>query len=201
MATKTCSKCGEAKPFTEFYKNNACRDGLYSRCKACHGESTKSWKERNADKVKLDNAKRKKENPPSSADHRRWVESMKAKDPEGFRRMKRASTKKWELANPEMAKASKVQREHRRRAKKRGNGVYQITPKDQRRLARMTCAHSHLSPCSGQLTIDHIVPIDPGGVHGIGNLQALCLKHNSAKGTKLEVEVRYEWSRRVSSPE
>lgn len=34
--TKTCTKCGEVKPQTEFYKNAKAADGLKSWCKHCH---------------------------------------------------------------------------------------------------------------------------------------------------------------------
>lgn len=42
MNKKTCPKCGEDKPTTEFYKNKRRRDGLQSHCKQCHNELTKS---------------------------------------------------------------------------------------------------------------------------------------------------------------
>ncbi|MFN8194211.1 MAG: hypothetical protein U0R80_08000 [Nocardioidaceae bacterium] len=32
---KTCTKCGEAKPLTEFYANAGARDGRRNDCKAC----------------------------------------------------------------------------------------------------------------------------------------------------------------------
>jgi len=35
METKTCTKCGECKPLTEFHKQKDKKDGLRSHCKAC----------------------------------------------------------------------------------------------------------------------------------------------------------------------
>lgn len=32
---KRCSKCGDTKPLTEFYKHNGCKDGLRPDCKDC----------------------------------------------------------------------------------------------------------------------------------------------------------------------
>jgi hypothetical protein len=32
---KKCTLCGELKPETDFYKNNLCRGGFSSQCKAC----------------------------------------------------------------------------------------------------------------------------------------------------------------------
>lgn len=35
-ATKTCTKCGETKPLSEFSKHRGQKDGLQSQCKGCH---------------------------------------------------------------------------------------------------------------------------------------------------------------------
>ena len=49
---KKCSKCGELKPLTDFYKDQRIPVGLYSACKKCHNKdalkyhrSSNSWKE------------------------------------------------------------------------------------------------------------------------------------------------------------
>ena len=34
--TKKCSKCGEIKPYSDFYKKVQSYDGLQSKCKTCH---------------------------------------------------------------------------------------------------------------------------------------------------------------------
>lgn len=34
--TKVCTKCGEAKPLADFYKNSRAKDGLAHHCKPCH---------------------------------------------------------------------------------------------------------------------------------------------------------------------
>ena len=45
---KTCSKCKEEKPFSEFYKNRKRKYGLHNHCKSCH----KAYRETNKDKRK-----------------------------------------------------------------------------------------------------------------------------------------------------
>lgn len=44
---KTCSKCKESKPLTEFWKQSSNRDGLHIWCKGCAGASHKQWVENN----------------------------------------------------------------------------------------------------------------------------------------------------------
>ncbi len=40
---KTCSKCREDKPSSEFFKNKAQKDGFANQCKPCHTENER-WK-------------------------------------------------------------------------------------------------------------------------------------------------------------
>lgn len=48
---KTCTKCGEAKPLTEFYKEARNRDGHGSRCKTCAREQGRRHREKNREKA------------------------------------------------------------------------------------------------------------------------------------------------------
>lgn len=48
---KTCAKCGEQKPSSEFYKNKQISDGLHSHCKACNREYSQEYRERTRDAV------------------------------------------------------------------------------------------------------------------------------------------------------
>jgi 5-methylcytosine-specific restriction endonuclease McrA len=72
--------------------------------------------------------------------------------------------------------------ESKRRANKRGNGVFLVTDKDILKLLRNPCAS-----CGSMdnLTIDHVMPLSLGGRHSIGNFQTLCSSCNSSKHTKL----------------
>ena len=44
VVMKRCTKCGEEKPASEFYKNRRSKDGLCSRCKACRRELSRKWR-------------------------------------------------------------------------------------------------------------------------------------------------------------
>lgn len=48
---KRCPKCGETKPFDEFYRNAKTRDGLECWCKPCRRRDYRLWYGRNREKV------------------------------------------------------------------------------------------------------------------------------------------------------
>ena len=47
---KTCSRCKQDKPESEFYKHIRMKSGLSSRCVKCSGEISKEWASRNKEK-------------------------------------------------------------------------------------------------------------------------------------------------------
>lgn len=48
---KRCSKCGELKPLTAFYREQRCRDGYRPDCKACFAARAKQWYSHNRQHV------------------------------------------------------------------------------------------------------------------------------------------------------
>ena len=48
---KTCTKCGETKPFTEFYKRKGSKDGYRSDCKSCRRAHVRQYYQENKEKV------------------------------------------------------------------------------------------------------------------------------------------------------
>ena len=73
-----------------------------------------------------------------------------------------------------------------------------MSPKDLARLTAQGCQHASYGACSGPMHVDHIVPLARGGRHAVGNLQALCQRHNTSKGDKLEIEVQVRQTRRAT---
>ncbi len=49
---KTCKKCGEVKPLTDFHKAKGCKDGTRHTCKRCHYASNLKWKKTNISKFR-----------------------------------------------------------------------------------------------------------------------------------------------------
>ena len=59
---KTCSKCKEEKPFSEFHKNRTRKDGLCVHCKTCKIKQSKSYYEKNKEKERERDRKYYQEN-------------------------------------------------------------------------------------------------------------------------------------------
>ena len=68
---KTCTKCKEEKPFSEFHKNRSQKDGLSYYCKACKYEANKSSREKNKDHIREYNHKHYQENKDHYIDYNR----------------------------------------------------------------------------------------------------------------------------------
>jgi hypothetical protein len=49
--TKECSKCGQEKPLSGFYKSKMGRFGVRSQCKVCDSEQKKQYRQKNKDKI------------------------------------------------------------------------------------------------------------------------------------------------------
>lgn len=47
---KTCSKCRQVKPKTDFNRKKSSRDGLNSQCRPCNKETKRAWNEANREK-------------------------------------------------------------------------------------------------------------------------------------------------------
>ena len=108
----------------------------------------------------------------------------------------RSSASAWAKRNPERHRANSAkwskangwystQAVNERRARKRGaEGAYSRLDIDGLRQAqRNRCAHCYET---GQLEVDHIVPLARGGTNWPSNLQLLCRSCNARKGTRIE---------------
>ena len=50
---KTCTKCQEEKPFSEFHKNRTRKDGHHAWCNVCKSEAWRSYCEKNKGRHKI----------------------------------------------------------------------------------------------------------------------------------------------------
>jgi flagellar biosynthesis GTPase FlhF len=106
---KKCSKCGEVKPLTEFYKHESTKDRLFTYCKVCKNKQNKEYRENNPEKVKETRKKYYKNNLEKIKEqNRKWVENnlekVKENQKEWARKnrdKRRESDKKWRKKNLE----------------------------------------------------------------------------------------------------
>jgi 5-methylcytosine-specific restriction endonuclease McrA len=162
---KTCTKCGQTKSVELFYKGNGYKGGYRPRCKSCFNQASKDKKSEyylsNRPEILQKVSRYRSENVLEIAS-------------------KRA---KWRSLNSEKTSLYS----YKRRAKFKENGTFLITAKEIDKLKSLNC---FACGKSGQIQIDHIIPIARGGRHSIGNLLPLCSKCNLSKNKKTFMEWR-----------
>jgi len=187
---KICTKCHESKPLADFGREVAAKDGLNRRCKSCHNaiksiylagnrerarEATRAWQAANREKGAA------------------YARAYRAANPEKIRAAEHiyraanldslaASHRIWRAANPE----KRVATEHRRRARKRGNGIFVVTAKE---IAAMLAKPCYICGAPSE-HVDHIIAISRGGRHSIGNLAGACESCNMHKRTMHLIEYK-----------
>lgn len=65
---KTCNKCSEYKPLTEFYNHKRSKDGKSWECKACTKANSAKWLENNKDRVR----QYRQDNMPKLVEQNKW---------------------------------------------------------------------------------------------------------------------------------
>ena len=194
LLTKTCSRCGEDMPVSDYHKMKKAADGLHCWCKSC----VKTYmRDRSASKpmkvyfrtcpvcgvLYTTNSSQRAY---CSAQCRKVVnqhQSMLAKRGRDRTRDKEYQ-KQWVQANRDKVRAQG----HRRRARSKAASVFHITDKDIARIYSQPCWKCG---AKADQTLDHRIPLARGGTHGVGNFLTLCFSCNSSKGARLLVEWRY----------
>lgn len=179
--TKTCGKCKEEKPLTDFNKDRNTPSGLKSSCRKCANEMSRVWRENNPDKMK--------------AAKQRWNDNNKERIREVHQAWKEENRdrvrylhKTWREANPYK------KRFWDNRAKARRFGVEHYSETEDWILERYEEIYN--SPCNAcgsteNIQLDHIIPWDRGGNDLADNWQPLCRFCNMSKRNKL----MEEWKR------
>ena len=162
MLEKTCSSCKLNNPINNFHKHSASSDGVRAQCKDCRKVNRKRdyWADPEKDQA--------------------WGADYRKKNPEVEQRRK----SNWNQINPELQRAQG----HRRRVRKKENGVLVVIKKDLNKI--------YSSPClacgtNDNITLGHIIPIARGGGHRVGNFVSQCLACNTSQGSMLWTEWKY----------
>lgn len=192
---KTCTRCGETKPVTEFSKKATGRDGLRSHCKTCVRTTSAAYRAAaNPDKVRATNAKWRADNPEKC---RAYRAKYRAANPEkervriaewaaANRERGRARSAKWYADNPEATRINC----HNRRALKRELGGKLSNGLAERlfKLQRGKCACGCKQPLGTDYHRDHIIPLALGGTNTDDNMQLLTATCNLSKGAKHPID-------------
>jgi 5-methylcytosine-specific restriction endonuclease McrA len=200
---KKCSKCGEVRHMDEFHVDKRTQTGRKSQCKFCvskrmkeytlaHAQENRdraaAWRQANPERARKQNQELYlRDRQERIAYQREWRKRNPGHASQHYhanREQYREANRKWYQKNPKWS----AEKGAKRRAQQEQNGVYVITERDLARLYASSCA---ACGSTESIEIDHIIPINRGGQHSIGNLQPLCRSCNASKNDRLPVEWRH----------
>jgi 5-methylcytosine-specific restriction protein A len=165
--SKTCSRCKQILPRTDFGKHTKTPDGLYSQCQPCRRQARAAYRKRHSDTIKAE----QKSNYERNRDKRIAYANQRIKDnPEQHKINMAKSRKKRHL---EVAADTR-----RRNARRKANGIFAISKSELKRLSQQPCFYCGTTE---RLTVDHVIAIARGGRDSIGNLVSACKTCNSQK--------------------
>ncbi len=186
--------CGDLFPICgkrSTYTNRKCRCDL---CSAAEGEYQRKLREENREANSHRLKRLRKDNPERfrEYDRRKYTkhrEKILAEMRERYARNPEPAKKRslaYSAANPDVGRRAL----HKRRALARANGVFKVTNRDYRRLLQRHDHKCFYCGKSGDLTIDHIIPLARGGRQSIGNLIPACTSCNCSKKSRTIMEWR-----------
>lgn len=227
VATKQCTRCAVVKPITEYAPRKGRPLGVQSQCRQCQNDvrRARSPEEREVVNAKVrarraaDPAVREREQERRRRNlsyYRDWQRKWRQANPDktaALAQKKREATaanpkprrvardinertRDWYHRNKDRTRLSRLQNQQLRRARLADSGAFLVTQKDLRRIMAAGCA---VDGCHAiVLHLDHMIPIARGGRHSVGNLQALCGKHNRMKFIRTWMEFRVYLMRRAT---
>lgn len=197
---KSCTKCGETKPLTEYHKNPRSSHGYRTECKVCRSARGKAWREANREKIsESDRANH-------AANREQRIAAMKAYR-ESNRERVLAAKKAYREANRD-----KIAEDARAYRKANRHIVYAADLRRRRLLAdalQETYRREDIFerdawmcgicgraidpqlrfPDPWSSSIDHIVPVSRGGNDTRANVQAAHLKCNISKQDRVGFKI------------
>jgi 5-methylcytosine-specific restriction endonuclease McrA len=206
VTEKRCSKCGEVKPRTSFYKDNKRKDKLTPQCSVCMRANFNDRSDESKERKRVHSreyyhlniesmrekykeiTKRYRDNHKDT--HNKKQKERRQNNPERYKEYRdrfywnnwekvQAKHKKWVAKNPEKNREYKANR----RAKKLQAGG-NFTAKEFKELCN---SFHNVCLCCGstdRLVADHVMPISRGGTNSIDNIQPLCFSCNAKKHAK-----------------
>ena len=184
---KTCTKCKENKPVTEFNKLSKAADGLQYHCKACKLVHQQANPRRKAAVAKYRDANKEACNARSVASQqkKRGYYNAKMREWTAANRERHLNTRRtWAKLNVA------VESERKQRFAKRIQGAPCLTVAER---AEIDGVYRFCQLFAG-FEVDHIIPLQGktvSGLHVPENLQALPIAVNRSKGNKFNAPEAY----------
>ena len=116
--TKTCTKCGESKPLTEYHRDVGRPDGLKCYCRSCVLAVVRRWREENPERAREYGRQWRQENPERTRERARgYARQRYQENPERVREKSR----QWYQENRERVRARRRENPERERRQRRAN--------------------------------------------------------------------------------
>lgn len=164
---KTCSKCGETKPTSDYRRDAQKRDGLQSCCRACDDAAASKYRAANRDKVRAYHAAYR-------AAHREEL---------------RAANAAYRKANPVPPEKNRIDaHNHRARKLEAGGKLSRGLAERLFKLQRGKCACGCGQKLGDDYHRDHIMPLALGGTNTDDNIQLLRATCNLQKSVKHPID-------------
>ena len=160
LLQKQCSKCGQVKNVSEFYRCIGYFDGLKNSCKGCAKSGVEKWRENNQEYRKEYNKKHYENNKEAILKQQKEY----AQTPEG--------------------KAAKARTNHKRRLKVRDNGGTWTLEEWNSCLAYFDYKDAYTGEPLTTTEMEHVIPVSKGGTTYIYNIVPANGPTNRSKGKK-----------------
>lgn len=172
---KTCTVCYTGKDLSEFGKQKGTRTGLRSACKTCHTAKAKLYAANNKEKVQSYKKLHYLENRDQILNN---VKLYRNKNLDRVKAMKA----QWKAANSDLVRVYNQNRKAKKRMQ--AGSISKDIVKKLMALQSGKCANCATDLHYSGHHLDHMMPIDLGGLHTDENLQLLCPTCNLRKFNK-----------------
>lgn len=217
MPSKVCTRCGEEKDLSEFYKEKRAKDGKTSHCKVCDLKLSREYYIKHSDVIKKRSEVYYKEHIVEilKKNSVRWsknkaIHSERRKATyDSIRSRVRVYHREYYLKNSEVVRQKlrdyrstpngmlvKRKSDHKRRDIMKESETTLTSEQWNKILSNQgnKCAMCGKRFCkSRKPTIDHIIPVSKGGGLTYENVQALCKSCNCSKNSKLDYSKVNTW--------
>ena len=179
---KTCFKCNEERPLSEFYKHKMMADGHLNKCKACAKQDARSHREQNLERVQdYDRAR-------GMLPHRVKARAEYAKT-DAYKASQSKANAKYRDNNKDKRRTVKLACQRSRDAGKHSRTPPWLTKEDKAAIKSKYAEARWMTARTGiKHHVDHIVPLlgkQASGLHVAWNLRVIPARENIKKSNKV----------------